>query len=75
MAFPLKYAGKLKTLRRGKGVTISRAAKTSGLTDDQWESLEEGRHEPLAGRLVKAVHGLGCSMDVFDAEDFERCAQ
>jgi hypothetical protein len=45
------------------------------MTDDQWEGLEEALHEPLAGRLVKAVRGIGCSMDAFDPEDFERVAE
>jgi hypothetical protein len=75
MGFRLKFGGKLNTLRRGKKWSISRAAKSSGLTDDQWEALEAALHEPLAGRLIRAVNGLGCSMDVFDPEDFDRCAQ
>lgn len=75
MAFRLKFGGKLKTLRRGKGWSIARAAKSSGMTDEQWEALEDGLHEPLAGRLLRAVHGINCKMDAFDPEDFERCAQ
>lgn len=75
MTFRLKFGGKLKTIRRGKGWSISRSAKASGLTDDQWEALEEANHEPLAGRFVRAVHGIGASLDAFDAEDFDRCEQ
>jgi transcriptional regulator with XRE-family HTH domain len=75
MANSLKFSEILQRLRRAKKWTISKAAKESGLTDDQWENLESGKHQPLAGTLVKATHGLGASMDVYDPEDFERCCQ
>ncbi len=64
----LKFSGKLQTFRAMKGWTISQTAEKVGMTADHLEYLLTGKHEPLAGDIVKIERRLGVQ---FEPEDFE----
>lgn len=64
----LKFSGKLDTFRRLKGWTIRQSAEKIGVTPDHLEYILSGKHEPLAGDIVKIERRLGIQ---FEPEDFE----
>lgn len=64
----LKFSGKLNTFRRMKGWTISFMAEKVGMASDHLEYLLTGKHEPLAGDVVRLERKLEIQ---FEIEDFE----
>lgn len=76
MAGSLKFGGKLKMLRRAKGLSISAAEKKSGMREGRWEELEDAKHEPRAGDFIRALMVVGCQdYTVFEPDDFEKVSQ
>lgn len=64
----LKFSGKLQTFRMMKGWTIRQMAEKVGMTADHFEYVLTGKHEPLAGDIIKIERRLGVQ---FEPEDFE----
>lgn len=64
----LKFSGKLQTFRAMKGWTIRQTAEKIGMDVDHFEYILTGRHEPLAGDIIKIERRLGVQ---FEPEDFE----
>jgi transcriptional regulator with XRE-family HTH domain len=64
----LKFSGKLQTFRAMKGWTIRETAEKIGVSADHLEYLLTGKHQPLAGDVVRIERRLGV---IFEPEDFE----
>lgn len=67
----LKFAGKLETFRRLKGLTVAALAANVGVDADTMERLLSGKNAPNALNLKKIERGLGIE---FEPEDFEEYA-
>ncbi len=68
MSRPLKFAEKLDSFRRMKGLTIAAMSAKVGVDPDTMERLLAGKNAPNAINLIKIMNGLEV---VFEAEDFE----
>lgn len=66
---PLKFAEKLDSFRRMKGLTIAQLSATTGVDADTMERLLAGTNAPNAKNLIKIMNGLEI---VFEAEDFDK---
>jgi transcriptional regulator with XRE-family HTH domain len=65
----LKFAAKLDTYRRLKGLTISALSAKAGVDADTMERLLAGRNAPNAANLKRIERSLDIN---FDPEDFEQ---
>ncbi len=60
------FAGRLKELREGAGLSQPALSERSGVAVSTIRQFEYGRREPTYGTLIKLAEGLGVSLSAFD---------
>jgi transcriptional regulator with XRE-family HTH domain len=57
------FAGRLRELRTGKGLTQQELAERSGITQGLISQYESGRVKPITGNLLKLARALNCTVE------------
>jgi DNA-binding XRE family transcriptional regulator len=68
------FAGRLRELREGAGLTQAELAKKAGLTREGVAQLETGRRKPAWETALALCMALGCSCEAFTKQPTDRPA-
>lgn len=66
------FAGRLRELREGAGLTQTELAEKSGLTREGVAQLETGRRKPAWETVLALCSALGCSCEAFTQAPADR---
>ncbi|MBL8797981.1 MAG: helix-turn-helix transcriptional regulator [Planctomycetia bacterium] len=69
------FAGRLKELREGAGLSQTELAERAGLTRDGISHLEQGRRKPVWGTVIALSKALGVDCRAFLQAPAERGPQ
>jgi DNA-binding XRE family transcriptional regulator len=72
MANAAWFAGRLRELREGAGLTQTGLAEKAGLTREGVAQLETGRRKPAWETVLALCRALGCSCEAFTQPPAER---
>jgi DNA-binding XRE family transcriptional regulator len=72
MASAAWFAGRLRELREGAGLTQTELAGKAGLTREGVAQLETGRRKPAWETVLALCEALGCSCEAFTRPPAQR---